>query len=494
MGLAVLLGMATPRRTRVLICTFSCALIGACSGIDGEPGPGGDSEDIIEGFDDGNGMPDLTISRRDLEDSIKSPDPRIRAGFLIRDFRQEDCAVVEGMIDPKEFRKQFQKGGPNPGRRFLMRFNSMTPNVGNTMIEMGDPTPGFTGETFEPLEGAVDQDGEPLFKFSNCHHHMHFIGYAHYELLDPVTKEPMFVRDEHDERGVVESDAKLDPDTDFEMDDEFKTFLRDEDGKKIRKRLGVGLKRAFCLSDMGPMSPKPLTVLDAEVLQIRNARDPALLEWGGVTQKSRKRLTAAEVAAVKKMGDEQMAIMRAFAQTGQAGVDRIVDGMIDELGPKPKADDVARINKLRRGPHVRHTCDFQGIRAGFMDLYAAHLAGQWIDVTNVKPGKYLFRVTINPNHMTEVRVPKVKDGRPVPILDEDGNPKLLLDDDGEPILGKDGQPLVKVQRRRVKFETNFDNNVAEIEITVPEKVVSDSFDIVDDAFRPDIFINTPDDN
>jgi hypothetical protein len=481
------------RTTQIGLAVLSCVL-GACEGIESDADSEGDGADVIEGFDDGNGMPDLTISRRDLEASIKSPDPRVRAGFLIRDFRQEDCAVVEGMIDPKDFRKQFMKGGPNPGRRFLMRFNSMTPNVGNTMIDLGDPTAGVAGTAFEPLEGAVDQDGKPLFKFSNCHHHMHFIGYAHYELLDPATKEPMFVKDEHDERGVVEDDADLDPETDFEMDDEFKTFLRDAKGNKIRKRLGVGLKRAFCLSDMGPMSTKSLTLVDNEVLRIFTQSDPAKLESGGVDPKSRKKLTATELAEVRRIADDQMKILRAFAQSGQPAVDRIVDEMIAELGTNPDKDDVARINKLRKGPHVRHTCDFQGIRAGFMDLYAAHLAGQWIDVTDLKPGKYIMRVTINPNKMTEVRIPKMKDGKPLPILDENGEPKLLLDDDGEPILGKDGEPLIKVQRRRVKFETNFDNNIAEIEVVVPEKVVSDSFDIVDDAFRPDVFIDTPDDN
>jgi hypothetical protein len=104
---------------------------------------------------------------------------------------------------------------------------------------------------------------------------------------------------------------------------------------------------------------------------------------------------------------------------------------------------------LRSGAETAHTCDFQGIRAGFVDTYDAHLAGQWIDVTDVPEGDYIFRVTINPNRIQQVTV-----------VDQDGN------------------------QRTIPFETNFDNNVAEIQIHRP----------ANNAFNPDAFKNVPDDN
>ena len=62
-----------------------------------------------------------------------------------------------------------------------------------------------------------------------------------------------------------------------------------------------------------------------------------------------------------------------------------------------------------------YDCHFQGITAGWGDLYYKQLVGQWIDITGVPEGDYIVRVTINkapifdegenryPN-VTEVRV------------------------------------------------------------------------------------------
>ncbi len=41
------------------------------------------------------------------------------------------------------------------------------------------------------------------------------------------------------------------------------------------------------------------------------------------------------------------------------------------------------------------TCEFQGISSGHHDLYASHLDGQWIDITEVPAGSYVLVVTAN---------------------------------------------------------------------------------------------------
>src|SRR5262249_52134109 len=116
--------------------------------------------------------------------------------------------------------------------RKLMRFTSVTPNVGKAALEFGDPK-----------TDPVDQDGKHLFKFSECHRHNHFEGYAHYELLD-LKGNPMFVEGEGPNAFEHDSEGNL---------------IKDESGKKVRKRLGVGLKRAFCLEDFGHAGSRPIT-------------------------------------------------------------------------------------------------------------------------------------------------------------------------------------------------------------------------------------------
>ena len=33
---------------------------------------------------------------------------------------------------------------------------------------------------------------------------------------------------------------------------------------------------------------------------------------------------------------------------------------------------------------------------GWADTYGSYLTGQWLDITDIPPGKYLLRVSINP--------------------------------------------------------------------------------------------------
>jgi hypothetical protein len=50
-----------------------------------------------------------------------------------------------------------------------------------------------------------------------------------------------------------------------------------------------------------------------------------------------------------------------------------------------------------------YTCDFQGIQAGWVDVYVSSLPCQWIDLAGVPAGVYTLRVQVDPaNHLTEL--------------------------------------------------------------------------------------------
>jgi hypothetical protein len=70
-----------------------------------------------------------------------------------RNFRPGDCAVVEGCV-----------GGT--GKRRLLRFDVVTPNIGAADVVLGPP-----------------QSRPDLFEYSPCHGHYHLHGYAEYALL-----------------------------------------------------------------------------------------------------------------------------------------------------------------------------------------------------------------------------------------------------------------------------------------------------------------------
>jgi hypothetical protein len=50
----------------------------------------------------------------------------------------------------------------------------------------------------------------------------------------------------------------------------------------------------------------------------------------------------------------------------------------------------------QNSPHVRFTCDNQGLSSGWYDWYDGRLDGQWIVIDNVPPGVYTLEVEINP--------------------------------------------------------------------------------------------------
>jgi hypothetical protein len=51
-----------------------------------------------------------------------------------------------------------------------------------------------------------------------------------------------------------------------------------------------------------------------------------------------------------------------------------------------------------RAPRARgFNCENQGITRGWQDIYDKSLDCQFLDITGVRPGRYLLRVTVNPN-------------------------------------------------------------------------------------------------
>lgn len=48
---------------------------------------------------------------------------------------------------------------------------------------------------------------------------------------------------------------------------------------------------------------------------------------------------------------------------------------------------------------AKYTCDYQGLSAGWMDVYDKTLDCQWVDITDVRPGVYNLEITINPQHI-----------------------------------------------------------------------------------------------
>jgi hypothetical protein len=58
--------------------------------------------------------------------------------------------------------------------------------------------------------------------------------------------------------------------------------------------------------------------------------------------------------------------------------------------------------QVAQGPEVGcskiHDCYNQGIQAGWSDLYGNTLDCQWLDITDVTPGEYRLRVSLNPSH------------------------------------------------------------------------------------------------
>jgi len=89
-------------------------------------------------------LPDLIVDRHLL---------RAQCYVTEESFDAQSCSVVEGCVSA-------------PGTHLLLRFMSSTPNVGTADLFIGDPS----------------QCVGDLYRFSECHQHLHFKEYSDYRL------------------------------------------------------------------------------------------------------------------------------------------------------------------------------------------------------------------------------------------------------------------------------------------------------------------------
>ena len=55
--------------------------------------------------------------------------------------------------------------------------------------------------------------------------------------------------------------------------------------------------------------------------------------------------------------------------------------------------------KFSNAGSQKYTCDYQGISAGWQDVYDKSLDCQWVDITYVPAGYYNLEITVNPNRI-----------------------------------------------------------------------------------------------
>jgi len=117
-------------------------------------------------------MPDLAVVASQMDGS---------ALVIDQTFAPDDCAIAEGCI-------------AMPGPRRLVIFDTVTENVGNADLVLGQvPPPGVSSG---------------IFVWSECHMHHHVIGYADYELLDAVSN---VVTTGHKQGFCLEDDEQVQP-------------------------------------------------------------------------------------------------------------------------------------------------------------------------------------------------------------------------------------------------------------------------------------------
>jgi len=93
-------------------------------------------------------LPDMIVDTQELKKTWQ---------ISAEDISSSSCALSEGCV-------------PAAGKRRLLRFTSSTPNIGQADLHVGDP--------YRCLGR--------LFRFSECHGHLHFAEYADYRLWTPA--------------------------------------------------------------------------------------------------------------------------------------------------------------------------------------------------------------------------------------------------------------------------------------------------------------------
>jgi hypothetical protein len=79
------------------------------------------------------------------------------------------------------------------------------------------------------------------------------------------------------------------------------------------------------------------------------------------------------------------------AQSGSITVSRKQGFCLEDVQPYE-----GLANPLSPNSTPKYTCTNQGISAGWEDVYDSSLPCQWLDVTDVAPGNYTLRITVNP--------------------------------------------------------------------------------------------------
>jgi hypothetical protein len=145
---------------RTLAVVVATAAVAGCSGPDEVippivlDAPPADSAEIdadlpidarTDAPDDGRpALPDMVLMENLMMGSIQIQD---------MSFDANSCEIMEGCVGA-------------PGLRRLLRFTTITGNIGTGDLYFGPP------------------ESNPLFEYSTCHGHYHFSGYADYELRD----------------------------------------------------------------------------------------------------------------------------------------------------------------------------------------------------------------------------------------------------------------------------------------------------------------------
>ncbi|MEM6993886.1 MAG: lysyl oxidase family protein, partial [Myxococcota bacterium] len=126
----------------------------ASTGTDESAGSSSDGGSSSGGSDESTGTTGAQGALPDLDMSIVGPDTQASISIQFQNFSENDCEVVEACV-------------PAAGMRRLLRFSTITPNVGDADFHVGSP-----------------MSNPELFTFSACQGTDLFTDYAAYRLLD----------------------------------------------------------------------------------------------------------------------------------------------------------------------------------------------------------------------------------------------------------------------------------------------------------------------